>query len=85
MPLTVPPPATHLRPVSLAEFEPYLQRTGPLHARFVALRQKAAEESSSRALAGEETPARPAQGEGLLEAMKTVPGPFFSEQFSLSR
>ena len=85
MPLAVPPPPNPLRPVALADFGPYLRRTAALHARYASLRQQAVEDPGRGLLAGEERAPRPAPGEGLTEALRTVPAAFFHEQFSLSR
>ena len=93
LPRVVPPPDPNvLPPIAMTDFQPYLAKCAASHARFEAARRsRAAEEASSPMAAatfggGRAGPAgRIMPGEGLVEAMRTVPAMFFNEDFSLTR
>ena len=92
LPRVVPPADPNvLPPIAMADFQPYLASCAASQARFEAARRsRAAEEASSPMVAtvgggGAGPVGRIMPGEGLVEAMRTVPAMFFNEDFSLTR
>ena len=81
LPLTVPPPDTNLLPpVSLSQFQPYLRACSAAHSQFQATY------GANQARTAAQEPGRAfSPGDGLVEALRTVPHMLFDEDFSLAR
>ncbi|KAK9847965.1 hypothetical protein WJX84_011634 [Apatococcus fuscideae] len=71
----------------MADFMRYLRVIGDKHNRFSQLRQESSNDQRRKVSVTDITPgqSRHQQGEGLVNAMKTVPPQFFTEEFSLTR
>lgn len=79
--MVVPPPDPHLLPpVSLGQFEPYLIACGNQQHQFQT------QYDAKKAQEAAKVPGKAfGPGDGLVEALKTVPLMHFDEDFSLAR
>ncbi|CAD7701903.1 unnamed protein product [Ostreobium quekettii] len=82
-----PPPASPglLREVTWGDFDEYLQRLSELHLSFNQARQQLEADSVRRIIARDPIGTGHLRGEGLLQALRKVPGLYFQEAFSLTR